>query len=168
MEEKIYKMATARLVMIIIIGLLLIPIFGLGLLIIVIALFEYMRLSLTITPRGIVIRSGVIRVHTEEIPFNKINTISVERGLLGNIFGYGNILFLTGNDVATRFLGISNPEALRNEIMSLVGGGVNPIQQVVSSTKSSYDELNDLAQLKEKGIITEQEFEAKKKQILGI
>lgn len=34
--------------------------------------------------------------------------------------------------------------------------------------KSSVDELEKLAELKEKGILTTEEFEAKKKQILGL
>lgn len=38
----------------------------------------------------------------------------------------------------------------------------------ISNTNSSLDDLEKLASLKEKGIITEEEFQAKKKQILGL
>jgi hypothetical protein len=37
-----------------------------------------------------------------------------------------------------------------------------------TGSDAQYDELEKLADLKDKGIITEQEFEAKKKQILGL
>jgi len=37
-----------------------------------------------------------------------------------------------------------------------------------ASSKSGFDEIEKLAELKKKGIITKEEFEAKKKQLLGV
>ena len=113
-------------------------------------------------------RGGVINVRTAEIPFDKINTILVARGLLGNMFGYGNILFMTGSNIIARFPGVNNPEALRDEIMRITSEKINTKLQEDSQSTNSYGELNELAALKDKGIITEQDFNAKKKQILGI
>ena len=44
----------------------------------------------------------------------------------------------------------------------------NVQSQVEAQTTDQYQELERLADLKEKGIITHEEFEAKKKQILGL
>lgn len=168
MEEKTYKMSTARLLLYILFASFFIPFFGIGIVFIFFIIVGYLRLYLTITQRGIFMRAGIINVRTIEIPFDKVNTLSVKRGLLGNMFGYGDIQFLTGNDVIATFPGVSNPEALRDEIMKLVNDKTAKPLQVENQPSNSYDSLNELASLKEKGIITEQEFETKKKQILGI
>lgn len=43
-----------------------------------------------------------------------------------------------------------------------------PQAQPVASTDDSINQLQQLAQLKDQGILTEEEFTAKKKQILGL
>jgi len=175
MEVKTYKMSQVRATFFILLGLLFLlpgllfmPLLIIGIIFVIFILLEYSRTNLSITPRGILMRGGVINVRTVEIPFDKINTILVARGLLGNMFGYGNILFMTGSNIIARFPGVNNPEALRDEIMRITSEKVNTKLQENSKSTNSYGELNELAALKEKGIITEQDFNAKKKQILGI
>lgn len=43
-----------------------------------------------------------------------------------------------------------------------------PAQQPAMSDQDQINELQQLAQLKEQGILTQEEFDAKKKQILGL
>ena len=60
-------------------------------------------------------------------------------------------------------------ERLRDKVDRLIASANAPTQTSKSQKPSSdLDELEKLARLKEKGIITEEEFNQKKKQILGI
>lgn len=79
-------------------------------------------------------------------------------------------MILSGNDVqGVKFPNIKNPEELKKEILNLANIKDNSVPENKNSQpQTSYSELNELAKLKEKGVITDAEFEAKKKQILGI
>jgi membrane protease subunit (stomatin/prohibitin family) len=57
--------------------------------------------------------------------------------------------------------GVARRQAARNS-------AGQPTQEVQASPDDSVAELQQLAQLKEQGILTQEEFDAKKKQILGI
>jgi hypothetical protein len=53
-------------------------------------------------------------------------------------------------------------------VASFLGMSNSTVTSPASNTTASLDELEKLASLKDKGIITEEEYEKKKKQILGI
>ena len=60
-------------------------------------------------------------------------------------------------------------ERLRDKIDQLIGSANTPSQTPkTKNSTSNLDELEKLSHLKEKGIITEEEFKKKKKQLLGI
>lgn len=94
----------------------------------------------------------------------------------------GVILLIISSDMTPRNIGeIQSIEALKNTTMLfglvlLTVGGIISARGFASkwsshqlpSPTSNLDELEKLASLKEKGIITEEEYEKKKKQILEI
>ena len=47
-------------------------------------------------------------------------------------------------------------------------GYMQPVQPAAPAPEDQYAELEKLGQLKEQGIITQEEFDAKKRQILGL
>jgi hypothetical protein len=95
-----------------------------------------------------------------------VNNVEVNISLSGRLFGYGKITILTGNDrEGIEFNGINRPKELRR----LIEARVAKNRQVQKTAAPSIaDELEKLAKLKERGIITKAEFEAKKKQILDL
>lgn len=98
--------------------------------------------------------SGTVEILTAATHNIKANWWKTETAHSDNIVKFGADKFKVFEE-AVRI----GREAIREDRAQGVGSG----------TKDSYlDELEKLSQLKEKGIITEEEFNAKKKQILGV
>ena len=72
MEEKVYMMATARLVMLLVVSVICIPVFGIGILFVIAVLWQYYSCKLQITSKGVVITRGILSKNTVDIPFEKI------------------------------------------------------------------------------------------------
>lgn len=169
MENQLYRQSSVKLVINIIIDTILMFIF-IGWILLPIHILDYLRRTLTITKNGLILKKGILTMHITEMPYSKINSVSVRRGLLGNIFGYGDIIILAGNDTGgIPFKGVEDPEGLKANILRYVhGDNITSPTESTPTQNNSYSELENLASLKEKGIITQHEFDQKKKQLLGI
>jgi uncharacterized membrane protein YdbT with pleckstrin-like domain len=120
MNEKIYRGSSVKLTVDVIVDILLMFVF-VGWILLPIHILEYLKKSLSLGANGIALRVGALSTTTTEIPYSKINSVTVKRGVFGKIFGYGDIAILTGNDLqGIPFKGIDNPEKLKSEIMSKV------------------------------------------------
>ncbi len=51
--------------------------------------------SLTIQPRHVILRTGILVRETKDIPLNKIESMDIRQSLLGSIFQYGTLI-ITG------------------------------------------------------------------------
>jgi uncharacterized membrane protein YdbT with pleckstrin-like domain len=51
-----------------------------------------------------------------DIPFNKINDITVRQSLFQRMFGAGDLILMTGNDISAEMLSIEGPLAVRDAI----------------------------------------------------
>lgn len=101
----------------IIVDVILIPIL-IGLVHLPITLLRYNSEELEVTDEGVNVKRGIFSSQVTHIPFSKINSLTTKRGLGGNLLGYGDIIILTGNDIAgIPFSGIENPEGVRAYIM---------------------------------------------------
>lgn len=118
--EKIYRQSAVKLAVSLFIDFLLILIF-IGFFLIPMHIIEYLRNSITITPKGVLMKRGILTSTDIEIPFQKINTVTVKRGVFGKIFGYGDVYIFAGNDIqGIPFKGLETPEKLKAEILNLV------------------------------------------------
>lgn len=122
---------------------------------------------------------GVFSVNSKESPLDKINNISYRQPLIGRIFSFGHVQIQTAAEMgSTLHRMVEKPKLLKDTITkcqdeyrqgqireqaenlaSAVGGG-----QPTSKTDIS-EELTKLHDLKEKGIITEDEFNQRKAKI---
>ena len=122
MDEKVYRESNVKLTVDIIVDVILMALL-IGFIRLPIHILEYLKKSVALGANGVILKTGVLSTTTTEIPFSKINSVTVNRGVFGKIFGYGDIAILAGNDVqGIPFKGIDNPERLKNEIMSRVSG----------------------------------------------
>lgn len=124
---------------------------------------------LILTPtRLIFYQHGLMFGHvTEDYLLSRISTINLDSGLMGGTIK----VVASGNDLIMKCgLTDQNPaEFVKNVKMQMAGGGQKPEpknngDQVVDVA----DQIQKLAALKEQGILTEEEFDAKKKQLLGV
>jgi hypothetical protein len=133
---------------------------------------------LTLTPKGLwgFIFKGL--KGTKVIPYTSITAIQFKKS--GITYGYIQFSILGGNenkwglyqasfDENTFVFSKSNQNELAEEIKDYIEDKIKSIHSGSNSSSSvSADEISKYFSLKEKGVITAEEFEMKKKQLLGI
>ena len=102
----------------------------------------------------------------KEIPLNKINSIEQKTGLI-----FGEISIYDGasrTEVTNIMKKTVKPfiHAVNNAIESFRNNAAKPIQQQAGD--DLVDQIEKLANLRDKGILTEEEFQAKKTQLMGL
>ena len=94
-------------------GVVLIPLLGLGLVFLAIAYVRYKSTELAVTTKRVIVKHGFIRRQTIEINLNKVESVQVDQGVLGRVFGFGTLVIAgTGTSHAPLF-GIAEPMAFR-------------------------------------------------------
>ena len=98
-------------------GILLTPLFGLGLLVLLNVVIRYKSTELAVTNKRIVAKFGFIRRSTIEIGVRKIESIQVQQGLLGRIFNFGSIVMAGSGNPQAPIPGISQPMEFRKRFL---------------------------------------------------
>jgi uncharacterized membrane protein YdbT with pleckstrin-like domain len=94
-------------------GIVLLPVFGAGLIFLVIAFVKYKTTELAITTRRVIAKFGFIRRRTVELNINKVESIQVDQSVMGRILGYGTLVISGAGTPQAPIPGISNPIAFR-------------------------------------------------------
>lgn len=94
-------------------GLLLLPVFGLGLIFWILAYVRYKTTELAITTKRVIVKHGFIRRRTVEININKVESIQVDQEILGRVFNFGTLVIAGAGDPQAPIAGISSPMAFR-------------------------------------------------------
>ena len=97
-----------------IISLLLIPVLGVGLIILLVWWVKAKGERIMITDREIVVERGILSKHHTEIAISGIRTINVRQSFTDRIFGVGSIeIFTAGDNAEAHIKGITNPHQVR-------------------------------------------------------
>ncbi len=87
-----------------------------------IALYEYFRLRSIeqgVTNKRVILKTGIISRHTEEMKLSSIETVEIEQGIWGRMFGYGTVK-LTGRGISdVKFRNIDDPMQVKRDIESV-------------------------------------------------
>ena len=101
-------------------GMVLLLLFGLGLILLLWAWLICRTTELAITNKRIISKSGIIRRSTMELRLDKIESIKVDQGLLGRMLNFGSITISgTGGD-KTPIESIADPLQFQKHFMSAV------------------------------------------------
>jgi uncharacterized membrane protein YdbT with pleckstrin-like domain len=124
---------------------------------------------------------GVFSNNTKESPLDKINNVSYRQSFWGKIFGYGNVQIQTAAEIgSTTYFTVENSKELKDTITrmqeeykqyqitkqstemanAIVAGQHNKMTDVAAELEKLYD-------LKQKGILTEEEYNNRKTKILN-
>ena len=99
--------------------ILAIPTLGITLLL---ALYEYLKLRSIeqgVTNKRVILKTGFISRHTEEMKLNSIETVEIRQGVMGRMFGFGTIE-VTGRGLSdVIFKGVDDPMAVKRRIESV-------------------------------------------------
>jgi len=98
-------------------GLLLLPLFGLGLIFWLMAYVKYKTTELAITNKRVIAKFGFISRSTIELNINKVESIQVDQTMLGRMFSFGTLIISGAGNPQAPIPGISNPMGFRRAFM---------------------------------------------------
>ncbi len=94
-------------------GVVLLPAFGVGLILLAVAYVRYKSTELAVTTKRIIVKHGFIRRSTIEINLNKAESIQVDQGLLGRLFNFGTLIISGTGTSHAPLTDIADPLAFR-------------------------------------------------------
>jgi len=133
-----------------------------------------------ITNYRVIDEYGVFSINSKECSLDKINNVSYKLPFIGRIFNFGHVQIQTSAEMgATVTRMVEKPKLLKNtitnkqeeyqqgKIKEQAQNLANEVGNSQSSKTDVADELTKLHDLKEKGIITEEEYNQRKAKILN-
>ena len=173
-------MSLAAVLVTIVIGAFDLRLVWIGLLVMLMALIgdvgrflRWKTTQLVITTDRIIVRSGILSKQGLEIPLERVNNISFHQALWERMLGTGDLIIESaGENGHQPFTDVEDPSGVQNLIyrqMELATGNSSP--GAVKDTKGSSSEtipeqISRLSELRDDGILSDEEFEKKKRQLL--
>ncbi|HET9672260.1 MAG TPA: PH domain-containing protein [Actinomycetota bacterium] len=133
-------------------------------------LVDWLTSHFVVTSDRIIHRRGFIAKYSMEVPLEAINDVRFEQGILDRIIGAGTLVVQSASEAGRQvFDHIRQPEEVQRTIYHQ--GELNQ-QRMMGGTgargsPSTASELERLADLRARGVLTEDEFQAQKRRILG-
>lgn len=131
-------------------------------------LLRWLTTHLVLTTDRVIYRSGLVAKHSREIPLERVDNVTFTQSLWERLVGRGDLIIQSaGENGQSHFANIPHPEEVQHEIyrqMEANGERLRTVQ--VARATSPLDELERLANLRERGALTDAEFERKKRQLL--
>lgn len=98
-------------------GVLLIPIFGLGLILLIAAYIKFISTELAVTNKRVIAKTGFISRDTIEMNIAKVESMQVNQGISGRIFNFGSLQINGTGTSHAPILGIRDPLYFRRKFM---------------------------------------------------
>jgi uncharacterized membrane protein YdbT with pleckstrin-like domain len=135
--------------------------------------WRYIRWRTTefvVTSDRLIRRSGIISKNGREIPLDRLNDISYHQSVFERLIGAGNLMIESAGERGQEtFTDMPKPGLVQNEIY-------HQIEQVKSRDAARYasgprelsipEQIEKLDELRQRGVISQAEFDAKKAQLL--
>jgi uncharacterized membrane protein YdbT with pleckstrin-like domain len=71
-----------------------------------------------VTNKRVIIKRGLVRRHTLELLLSKVESIGVDQGIAGRIFGYGSIVVIGTGGTRETFQKIAGPLEFRKQVQA--------------------------------------------------
>lgn len=112
--------------------------------------------------------SGIFNKSVIDSSLDKVNDIKMDQTALGRLFGYGDIEILTASELGVNlFKKIDNPLKFKNAMIN-AKAYLEHGEEITPETKSDIPGMiSKLADLRTQGVLTEEEFQQKKSELLS-
>jgi hypothetical protein len=156
----------------------------------VVSFLDWLNERYIITNRRVMEVKGIINKRTSDSALEKVNDVSLEQSIVGRILGYGTVQIITGSDIgANVFRRISNPVRFKRAMLNAKeqlhtsATFAKPQERIapepsIPTIDAADDQatsppaadipdlIAELAELHQKGILSDEEFQAKKNELL--
>jgi membrane protein YdbS with pleckstrin-like domain len=130
-----------------------------------------------ITNRRVIQLEGTINKHSIDSSLEKVNDVVLEQSAMGRILNYGDVQILTASEMGVNlFRRIARPVRFKTEMLNQkeglgdLGAFEGRARRVLAEEAPSKGDIPELIaeldELRKKGIITDEEFQDKKKALL--
>ncbi|MDQ1395807.1 MAG: hypothetical protein QOG64_1066 [Acidimicrobiaceae bacterium] len=127
--------------------------------------------SFVVTSHRLVYRHGVLSKQGREIPLDRLNDISFQQSIFERMIGAGDLMIESaGEHGQSTFSDVRKPSKVQNEIYRQIEAGKDRDAGRMSGGRnhelSVPEQLDKLDELRQRGVISQAEFDAKKAQLL--
>lgn len=118
-EKVIYtgRISLWSLAPLIILGFLLLAVWGIGLIFWLVAFIRYKTTELAFTNKRVIAKFGFISRQTVELNISKVESIQVNQGIFGRLFNFGTLIISGAGNPQAPIPGISGPMMFRRSFM---------------------------------------------------
>jgi uncharacterized membrane protein YdbT with pleckstrin-like domain len=142
---------------------------------------QYLNWTFThfvVTSSRVIFRTGVLAKHGVEIPMDRIANINFNQSMWERVIGAGDLeIESAGRDGQSTFNDVWHPDAVQQELYrqmeshaqtraGYAAGAAAAAPASASAAQTVPEQIQQLADLRDRGVITAAEFEAKKAQLL--
>lgn len=134
---------------------------------------KWVTTNFVVTSHRIIFREGVLSRRGTEITLEKVNNLAFNQTLIERIIGAGDLLIESGGETGQEtFTDIRSPEQVQKIIQAALqqyleqsrGGRMAPN---IQNHGDVADQITKLADLRNRGVLTDAEFENQKTRLLG-
>jgi len=122
-----------------------------------------------VTNLRIIDEEGIFSKYAKESPLDKINNVSFRQSWMGSLFGYGDVEIQTGAEAgATVYRFVQGPNRLRDAITTAQEehGAYRGKPGLQNDRAGFAAELEKLFELRQKGALSEEEYQRRKSKML--
>ncbi len=117
-----------------------------------------------ITTRRVIQTSGVLNRHVMDSSLEKVNDIKLEQSFLGRLLNYGDVEILTASEAGSNvFRRIANPNGFKKALLNA--------REALSHGEGAAQDIPTLIarldELRKRGILSDEEFQRKKDELLA-
>jgi membrane protein YdbS with pleckstrin-like domain len=138
---------------------------------------RWVTTNFVITTDRLIYRHGVLSKHGIEIPLERVNTVFFSQRIIERVLGSGDLVIESAGEMGRQnFSNVRKPSAVQNEIYKQMEANENRKFDRIGAgagagggsggSDSIPDQIAKLDQLRQQGVLTQAEFDAKKQQLL--
>jgi len=122
-----------------------------------------------VTNRRVIQISGIFNKNVVDSSLEKVNDVKMTQSFFGRLFDYGDVEILTASEIGVNlFKRIGNPVKFKTAMLNAKEKlGYEGTGTHAQRTDSIPAQIAELDELRKKGIVTDAEFQAKKKELLS-
>jgi uncharacterized membrane protein YdbT with pleckstrin-like domain len=140
-----------------------------ALLFFLVRLAQWMTTDLVLTTDRLIYRKGVVSRHGREIPLERINDVSFTQTLFQRILRAGDVLIESGGERGQSSFGhFGDPQGIQTAVHRAIEAAAARDADRIAGRRelSPLEQLEKLEELRQRGVISQAEFDLKKQKLL--
>jgi len=135
---------------------------------------QWSTTNFVVTTDRLIYRHGVVAKHGIEIPLERVNTVFFSQSMFERMLRSGDLVIESAGEMGRQnFSNVRRPSAVQNEIYRQMESNENRkfdrlgVQVRSAAPEDSIpSQIRELEQLRREGVVSDEEFRAKKQQLL--